>query len=110
MMMKQRILTVFMGTLLCASQALAQTKTVTGKVTRDVGVPLSGVSVVVKGTPTVVMAIVFACAPIVNAIAATLMHPPKDGWGGIAAMWVPPAARRSPCPRWSSPRRTPSGC
>lgn len=37
-----------------------------------------------KGTPTVVMAIVFACAPIVNAIAATLMHPPKDGWGGIA--------------------------
>ena len=54
MMMKQRILTVFMGTLLCASQAFAQTKTVTGKVTRDVGVALSGVSVVVKGTPTVV--------------------------------------------------------
>ena len=53
-MMKQRILTVFMGTLLCASQAFAQTRTVTGKVTRDVGVPLSGVSVVVKGTPTVV--------------------------------------------------------
>ncbi|MBL9200542.1 MAG: hypothetical protein JNL39_08545 [Opitutaceae bacterium] len=37
-----------------------------------------------KGTPTVVMAIVFACAPIVNAVASTLMHPPKDGWGGIA--------------------------
>lgn len=54
MMMKQRILTVFLGTLLCASQAFAQTKTVTGKVTRDVGVALSGVSVVVKGTPTVV--------------------------------------------------------
>ena len=54
MMMKQRILTAFLGTLLCTSQAFAQTKTVTGKVTRDVGVPLSGVSVVVKGTPTVV--------------------------------------------------------
>lgn len=37
-----------------------------------------------KGTPTVVMAIVFAAAPIVNAIAASLMHPPKGGWGGIA--------------------------
>ena len=37
-----------------------------------------------KGTPTVVMAIVFAAAPIVNAIAATLMHPPKGGWGAIA--------------------------
>ncbi len=37
-----------------------------------------------KGTPTVVMAIVFACAPIVNAIASILMHPPKGGWGGVA--------------------------
>jgi hypothetical protein len=37
-----------------------------------------------KGTPTVVMAIVFACAPIVNALASILMHPPKGGWGGIA--------------------------
>lgn len=37
-----------------------------------------------KGTPTVVMAIVFAGAPIVNAVAATLMHPPKGGFGGIA--------------------------
>jgi drug/metabolite transporter (DMT)-like permease len=36
-----------------------------------------------KGTPTVVMAIVFAGAPIVNAVAATLMHPPK---GGLAAV------------------------
>jgi drug/metabolite transporter (DMT)-like permease len=34
-----------------------------------------------KGTPTVVMAIVFAGAPIVNAVVAMLMHPPK---GGIA--------------------------
>ena len=36
-----------------------------------------------KGTPAVVMAIVFAGAPIVNAIAGMLMHPPK---GGIAAV------------------------
>jgi drug/metabolite transporter (DMT)-like permease len=36
-----------------------------------------------KGTPQVVMSIVFAGAPIVNAIVATWMHPPK---GGIAAM------------------------
>ncbi len=43
-----------MGTILCASQAFAQTKTVTGKVTRDLSVPLSGVSVGVKGTPTIV--------------------------------------------------------
>jgi drug/metabolite transporter (DMT)-like permease len=37
-----------------------------------------------KGTPTVVMAIVFAGAPIVNAVAATLMHPPAGGWGAIS--------------------------
>jgi drug/metabolite transporter (DMT)-like permease len=34
-----------------------------------------------KGTPTVVMSIVFAGAPIVNAVVAAWMHPPK---GGIA--------------------------
>lgn len=36
-----------------------------------------------KGIPTVVMAIVFAGAPIVNAVAATLMHPPKGGLAGV---------------------------
>ncbi len=36
-----------------------------------------------KGTPQVVMSIVFAGAPVVNAIVATWMHPPK---GGINAM------------------------
>lgn len=36
-----------------------------------------------KGMPTVVMAIVFAGAPIVNAVAATLMHPPKGGFAAI---------------------------
>ena len=53
--MKRRVLAVLMGTFLCATQAFttqafAQQKTVTGKVSRDVGVPLSGVSVAVKGT------------------------------------------------------------
>jgi hypothetical protein len=36
-----------------------------------------------KGTPTVVMAIVFAGAPVVNAVAAMIMHPPKDGIAGV---------------------------
>lgn len=36
-----------------------------------------------KGVPTVVMAIVFAGAPVVNAVAASLMHPPKGGWGAV---------------------------
>lgn len=36
-----------------------------------------------KGTPQVVMSIVFAGAPVVNAIVATLMHPPKGGWAGV---------------------------
>jgi|SRR5688572_26670119 len=36
-----------------------------------------------KGTPQVVMSIVFAGAPIVNAIVATWMHPPKGGLAGI---------------------------
>jgi hypothetical protein len=35
------------------------------------------------GKPGVVMAIVFAGAPIVNAIVALLMHPPAAGWGSI---------------------------
>lgn len=36
-----------------------------------------------KGTPTVVMAIVFAGAPIVNAAVSAWMHPPKDGLAGV---------------------------
>lgn len=36
-----------------------------------------------KGTPQVVMSIVFAGAPIVNAVVATWMHPPKDGLAGV---------------------------
>jgi uncharacterized membrane protein HdeD (DUF308 family) len=36
-----------------------------------------------KGHPQVVMSIVFAGAPIVNAVVATWMHPPKDGFAGV---------------------------
>jgi drug/metabolite transporter (DMT)-like permease len=36
-----------------------------------------------KGTPAVVMSIVFAGAPIVNAIVALMLHPPAGGWGAI---------------------------
>lgn len=36
-----------------------------------------------KGTPAVVMAIVFGGAPVVNAVVAILLHPPAGGWGGI---------------------------
>ena len=36
-----------------------------------------------KGTPQVVMSIVFAGAPVVNAVVATWMHPPKDGIAGV---------------------------
>jgi hypothetical protein len=37
----------------------------------------------VKGTPTVVMSIIFAGAPVVNAVIAILQHPPEGGWGAI---------------------------
>jgi drug/metabolite transporter (DMT)-like permease len=36
-----------------------------------------------KGTPAVVMSIVFAGAPIVNAVYAIVSHPPAGGWGSI---------------------------
>jgi hypothetical protein len=36
-----------------------------------------------KGTPAVVMSIVFAGAPVVNAVVALLQHPPAGGWGSI---------------------------
>jgi hypothetical protein len=36
-----------------------------------------------KGTPPVVMSIVFAGAPIVNAVYALWLHPPAGGLGGI---------------------------
>jgi len=36
-----------------------------------------------RGTPAVVMTIVFAGAPVVNAVVALLLHPPAGGWGRI---------------------------
>lgn len=36
-----------------------------------------------KGTPAVVMSIVFAGAPVVNAIASMIVHPPAGGIGAI---------------------------
>jgi drug/metabolite transporter (DMT)-like permease len=36
-----------------------------------------------KGTPAVVMSIVFAGAPVVNAVVAILQHPPSGGVGSI---------------------------
>ena len=48
--MKNRVLTLLMGMFLCAGQASAQQKTVTGKVTGETGSPLAEVQVIVKGT------------------------------------------------------------
>jgi len=36
-----------------------------------------------RGTPAVVMSIIFAGAPIVNALLALTLHPPAGGWGGV---------------------------
>lgn len=42
-----------------------------------------------KGNPAVVMTIVFAGAPVVNAIVSLLTHPPAGGWGAIRApFWL----------------------
>ncbi len=41
-----------------------------------------------KGSPSVVMSIVFAGAPVVNAIAAMLMHPPHGGLSNIRWQFV----------------------
>jgi uncharacterized membrane protein YeaQ/YmgE (transglycosylase-associated protein family) len=36
-----------------------------------------------KGTPAVVMSIVFAGAPVVNAAYSLVLHPPAGGWGSV---------------------------
>ncbi len=41
-----------------------------------------------RGRPAVVMSIVFAGAPIVNAVVATLSHPPAGGWGAVRWQFV----------------------
>lgn len=41
-----------------------------------------------KGTPAVVMSLVFAGAPIVNAVVATILHPPAGGFGALRWQFV----------------------
>ena len=41
-----------------------------------------------KGTPAVVMSLVFAGAPIVNAIAAMILHPPAGGFSGLRWQFI----------------------
>ena len=41
-----------------------------------------------KGAPSVVMSIVFAGAPVVNAIVALAMHPPVGGWSAVRWQFV----------------------
>jgi hypothetical protein len=41
-----------------------------------------------KGQPAVVMAIVFAGAPIVNAVVALLLHPPKGGFSALPWQFI----------------------
>ena len=41
-----------------------------------------------KGTPPVVMSIVFAGAPIINAIFATAMHPHAGGWASLRWQFI----------------------
>ncbi|MCL4704480.1 hypothetical protein KJ068_04935 [bacterium] len=41
-----------------------------------------------KGTPSVVMSIVFAGAPIVNALVAVILHPPAGGWQNLRWQFI----------------------
>ncbi|HLH57326.1 MAG TPA: hypothetical protein VKY92_27350 [Verrucomicrobiae bacterium] len=41
-----------------------------------------------KGSPAVVMSIVFAGAPVLNAIYSLLLHPPAGGWGKLPIPFV----------------------
>lgn len=41
-----------------------------------------------KGSPAVVMSIVFAGAPVVNALYTLALHPPAGGWGSIRWQFI----------------------
>ncbi len=41
-----------------------------------------------KGTPAVVMSIVFAGAPVVNAVYSLIAHPPAGGWGKLPLPFI----------------------
>ena len=51
-MMRNRVLMVLMGMFAITTQALAQQKMVTGRVTSEDGAPLASVSVIIRGTST----------------------------------------------------------
>lgn len=40
-----------------------------------------------RGTPLVVMSLVFAGAPLVNALLGSMLHPPKNGWGQVSPLF-----------------------
>jgi len=41
-----------------------------------------------KGTPAVVMSIVFAGAPVINAIYSLILHPPAGGWSKLPLPFI----------------------
>lgn len=41
-----------------------------------------------RGTPAVVMSIIFAGAPVVNAVVAIALHPPAGGWSAIRPPFI----------------------
>ena len=40
-----------------------------------------------KGHPAVVMSIIFAGAPVVNALVAIALHPPSEGWSSVSPLF-----------------------
>ena len=40
-----------------------------------------------KGHPAVVMSIIFAGAPVVNALVAIALHPPSEGWASVSPLF-----------------------
>ncbi len=48
----RKMLLLLLGGLLLSAQLLAQTRTISGKITDETGAPLPNVSVIVKGTST----------------------------------------------------------